>query len=144
MAWDEWEQLKESRGASGSTAVQLDGRPAEAGGGAAGEAGGLRHSAKPWTRAAVTAGHLGTDTGKAKGDLSKGHAGMTAGLTGLASLAELRTVLDSWEKRLDSVRDECRSLEPKLRQVATDLGGVDTATGAKADAVHTPKKSEGR
>ncbi|MCQ6553601.1 amino acid ABC transporter permease [Streptomyces sp. C10-9-1] len=144
MAWDEWEQLKATHGDRGSTAVQLDQRPAEAGGGAAGEAGGLRHSAKPWTRAAVTAEHLGTDTHKARGDLSQGHAGMTAGLTGLASLAELRTVLDSWEKRLDSVRDECRSLAPKLRQVAADLGGVDTATGAKSDAVHTPTKDESR
>ncbi|WP_432068820.1 hypothetical protein [Streptomyces sp. C10-9-1] len=61
---------------------------------------------------------------------------MTASLT---VLAELRTVLDSWEKRLDFVRDECRSLEPKLRQVATDLGGGDIATGAKSDAVHTPR-----
>ncbi|MGM9386971.1 hypothetical protein [Streptomyces antibioticus] len=42
----------------------------------------------------------------------------------------------SWEKRLEAVRDECESLEPKLRAVAKDMGEYDSAVAAKTRAVH--------
>ncbi|QGV78174.1 amino acid ABC transporter permease [Streptomyces ficellus] len=146
MAWDEWDQLKASAAERHSAQMQLNQLPADRGGsgGSGTPAGGqdLQHSAKPWNSAATTAHELGVSTGTSKTSLGKGHAGMAGGLEGLASLAELKTVLTSWENRLKSVADECDALEPKLRQVPKDLGGVDTATGAKADSVKTPKVGE--
>ncbi|MEU1281938.1 amino acid ABC transporter permease [Streptomyces sp. NPDC005805] len=142
MPWDEWDELKASAAERDSAGMQLNGIPEEgrhdrANGGGDGR---LKHSAKPWNQAAGTASSLGVSTQNSKGNLSKGHAGMAAGLEGLASLGELKSVLTSWENRLQAVRDECEALEPKLRQVPKDLTGVDSATGSKSDAVQTPKE----
>lgn len=145
MAWDEWDQLKASAAERHSAQMQLNQRPADqGGGGTAADGKGLKHSATPWNRAATTAHDLGVSTGTSETTLTEGHAGMAGGLEGLASLAELKSVLTSWEKRLTAVRDECEALEPALRQVPKDLGGVDTATGAKADSVKTPKGGESK
>ncbi|MGW7360805.1 amino acid ABC transporter permease [Streptomyces sp. NPDC054802] len=139
MAWDEWEQLKASAAGRHSTQMQLNkAAPMDEGGDAPAD-GGLQHSAKPWNRAASTAGLLTTGTNNAKTNLTKGHAGMAGGLTGLASLGSLKSVLSSWETRLGAVRDECESLEPKLRQVPKDLGGTDGDVGTKASAVVVPQ-----
>lgn len=145
MAWEEWDQIKASAAERHSAQMQLNQRPADQGGGGTrAEGGGLKHSSKPWNRAATTAHDLGISTNASKSALTKGHAGIAGGLEGLASLGELKSVLTSWENRLKAVRDECEALEPKLRQVPKDLTGVDTATGAKADAVQTPKGSEAK
>lgn len=149
MPWDEWDQLKAAAADKDSAQMQLNGIPEEDrrllpqdDGQSGGK--GLKHSSKPWNRAAATAHDLGIGTGTAKGSLTKGHAGMAGGLEGLASLAELKSVLTSWENRLKAVRDECEALEPKLRQVPKDLNGVDVATGSKADGVHTPKGGDAK
>ncbi|WP_344366614.1 amino acid ABC transporter permease [Streptomyces gobitricini] len=143
MAWDEWDQLKASAAERNSAQMQLNQLPADQGGsGTAADGTGLKHSSAPWNRAAATAHELGVSTDTSKSTLTTGHAGMAGGLAGLASLAELKSVLTSWEKRLKAVGDECNALEPALRQVPKDLGGVDTATGAKADGVKTPKGGE--
>ncbi|WP_175409972.1 amino acid ABC transporter permease [Streptomyces sp. TRM64462] len=147
MPWDEWEQLKSQAAERQATQMQLNQRPAEGGGGGTSggaDGQGLKHSAKPWNRAAATAHDLGVNTSTSKSNLTKGHAGMSGGLTGLASLTELKSVLTSWENRLKAVADECDALEPKLRQVPKDLKGTDIATGAKADGVHTPKAGDPR
>lgn len=139
MAWDEWDRLKASAAERHSAQMQLNQIPADQGGGGGTPADGtgLKHSAAPWNRAASTAHELGVSTGTSKSTLTTGHAGMAGGLEGLASLAELKSVLTSWEQRLKAVGDECNALEPALRKVPKDLGGVDTATGAKADGVKT-------
>lgn len=70
--------------------------------------------------------------------LRSAHEGVGGGLEGLASLGSLKTVLNSWEERLKAVREECSSLEPKLRQVAVDFREVDAEVGDKAKAVKVP------
>lgn len=141
MAWDEWEQLKADAAGRYSTQMHLNQAPADqgnSGDGGGGGAGTLKHTGKPWTHAAGIAGDLRTSTAQAKTDLHSGHTGVAAGSEGLASLSALQTVLTSWEKRLASVRDECDSLEPKLRRVAKEMGEVDVKVGAKGDAIHLP------
>ncbi|MFC8918975.1 amino acid ABC transporter permease [Streptomyces sp. NPDC057116] len=145
MAWDEWEQLKASAAEKESARMQLNQIPADQGGTGTPAGGtGLKHSAAPWNRAATTAKELGVSTGASKTSLTNGHAGMAGGMEGLASLAELKSVLTSWEKRLKAVGDECDALDPALRGVPKTLGGVDTATGAKADSVKTPNGGEAK
>lgn len=142
MAWDEWEQLKASAAERHSTEMRLNQLEHQGGGSSSGDAPAesrLQHSAKPWNDAASTAALLTTGSNNAKTNLTKGHAGMAGGLTGLASLGSLTSVLSSWETRLSAVRDECESLEPKLRQVSKELGGTDSGVGSKASAVPVPR-----
>ncbi|UFQ18406.1 MULTISPECIES: amino acid ABC transporter permease [Streptomyces] len=142
MAWDEWERLKADAAGRHSTQMELNQAStaaAEPGGGGDSGAGTLRHTGKPWIRAAQTAHDLRTSTAQAKRDLSTGHVGVTSGAEGLSSLGALKAVLTSWEKRLATVRDECDALEPKLRGVARELGEVDVRVGRKADAVDLPE-----
>ncbi|MEU4798530.1 amino acid ABC transporter permease [Streptomyces sp. NPDC023327] len=139
MAWDEWERLKADAAGRQSAQMELNQAPTapgDAGGG--GGTGTLRHTSKPWNRAAQTAHDLRVGTAQAKRDLSAGHEGVASGAEGLASLGALKAVLTSWEKRLATVRDECDALEPKLRGVARELGEVDTRVGMKANAVDLP------
>ncbi|QEV20599.1 hypothetical protein [Streptomyces alboniger] len=141
MAWDEWEQLKADAAERQSTQMQLNQSPADQGGsngGGNGGAGTLRHTDKPWTRAAQTAKDLRTSMGQAKTDLHAGHVGAAGAAEGLASAKALKAVLTSWEKRLTAVKTECDSLEPKLRQVAVDMGELDAKVGAKGDAIQLP------
>ncbi|MFI2510031.1 amino acid ABC transporter permease [Streptomyces sp. NPDC018972] len=147
MAWDEWEQLKASAAERHTTQMQLNQLPADQGGGTstgepktgtAGGSGTLRHSGGPWTRAAGAADDLRISTESTKKNLQSGHAGVSKGAEGLASLEVLRTVLTSWEKRLEAVRGECESLEPKLRAVAKEMGERDGAIAAEVRAVGVP------
>ncbi|MFK0023495.1 amino acid ABC transporter permease [Streptomyces sp. NPDC090798] len=153
MAWDEWEQIKAAAAERHSTQMQLNQLPADPGGstptsgsttGTGGGSGTLRHSNGPWSRAAGTADDLRISTQSTKNGLQSSHTGVPNGAAGLASLSALTTVLTSWEKRLESVRDECESLEPKLRAVARDLGEVDGAVAAKARAVHVSEGGKDR
>ncbi|MFP3987743.1 amino acid ABC transporter permease [Streptomyces sp. E11-3] len=129
MAWDEWEQLK----------ADAVGRQSARGGGR------LRHSGKPWTNAADVARELRTSMATGRRDLSEAHGvDVAAGAKGLASAGVLKAVLASWEKRLDSVRDECGALVPKLRQAARDQGETDARVKANADAVRVPEGGLGR
>ena len=149
MAWEEWEQLKASAAERQSTGVQLNQLPANSGGSAPsgrGNGGGdrLKHSAQPWNRAAKTADDLRISTNTTRTTLTTAHAGVAGGLTGLASLAELKGVLTSWEERLGAVRDECESLEPRLRTVGKELVGVDAGVAAKADAVRVSQGGDAR
>ncbi|BAC72290.1 MULTISPECIES: hypothetical protein [Streptomyces] len=152
MAWDEWEQIKAAAAERRSTQMQLNQLPADQGGstptggskpGLNGGSGTLRHSNGPWTHAAGTADDLRISTESTKKSLQSGHTGVSAGAEGLASLGALKTVLTSWEKRLEAVRDECESLEPKLRAVAKDMGEYDSAVAAKARAVHVSDGGKG-
>lgn len=148
MAWDEWEQLKASAAEKHSTEMRLNQLPADRGGDTpvGGASGGdqLKHSAQPWNRAAASAGSLKTSTNEAKTNLTSGHAGMAGGLTGLTSLATLKSVLSSWETRLGAVGNECESLEPTLRKVSKELGGVDRGVGAKTKAVSVPQGGDAK
>ncbi|MER5851072.1 hypothetical protein ABT126_29615 [Streptomyces sp. NPDC002012] len=103
-----------------------------------GGAGRLKHKGGPWTEAAGTADDLQTTTSTCRVELRSAHEGIGGGLEGLASLGSLKTVLNSWEERLKAVREECSSLEPKLRQVAVDFREVDAEVGDKTKAVKVP------
>ncbi|MET9506065.1 amino acid ABC transporter permease [Streptomyces sp. NPDC006622] len=152
VAWDEWEQLKAAAVEGHSTRMRLNQLPADEGGsipageskpGSHGGSGTLRHSNGPWTHAAGTADDLRTSTESTMKSLHSGHTGVSTGAEGLLSLGALKTVLTSWEKRLEAVRDECESLEPKLRAVAKDMGEYDSAVAAEARAVHVSDGGKG-
>ncbi|MFJ5682706.1 hypothetical protein [Streptomyces sp. NPDC093099] len=98
----------------------------------------LEHSDGPWTTAAGVAEALRTSTTTAKSRLTSTHTGVTAATEGLASSGVLKSVLTSWEDRLSSVRDECGSLAPKLRQVGKDLGERDTKVKSSLQGINTP------
>ncbi|MGP9019550.1 hypothetical protein ACT1U9_14205 [Streptomyces sp. BR1] len=116
---------------------------ASAGPARSGPAGELKHSAKPWSDAAGTAHALRTDTVKVTTGLTTAHAGAEAGTAGLASMAALKSVLTSWEKRLTAVQTECGSLEPKLREVARAQGEVDAGVKS-ALAQYSAPSGKGR
>ncbi|NEB73822.1 amino acid ABC transporter permease [Streptomyces sp. SID14478] len=145
MAWDEWEQLKADAAERHTTQMQLNSTQGD--GGFAKSAGGgvdiLEHSRGPWASAARTSDDLHGSTTAARSDLAKAHDGMGGGLEGLASITSVKAVSKSWQDRLGRVRDECRSLEPKLRQVAIDLGEADAEVSNKAKAVTVPGTRRG-
>lgn len=147
MAWDEWEQVKAQVAERHTARLQLNSLPGEGGhadpSGGGGGAGTLRHKGGPWTKAAGTAGDLQTGTITAKVDLRRAHDGTSGGLDGLSSLGALKSVLTSWDERLGRVREECGSLEPKLRQVAVDFAEVDAEVGERAKAVVVPGTRRG-
>ncbi|MEW2135644.1 hypothetical protein AB0892_03375 [Streptomyces sp. NPDC005409] len=108
----------------------------------AGGTGNLQHSKGPWTSASATAGELRTSTETSRAALGPGHEGVETGAAGLSSVAALKSVLTSWEERLQAVRDECQQLEGTLLKVAKEMGETDAAIetsfkgvgGGKADA----------
>lgn len=153
MAWDEWEQIKAAAAERHSTQMQLNQLPADLGGsaptggaktGTGGGSGTLLHSNGPWSRAAGTADDLKTRTESTKKSLQSSHTRVSSGAAGLASLGALKTVLTSWENRLEAVRSECESLEPKLRAVARDMGETDSAVATKAHSVRVSEGGKGR
>ncbi|WP_406383187.1 amino acid ABC transporter permease [Streptomyces sp. NBC_01618] len=147
MAWDEWEQLKAQAVERHTTDMQINSASVDGGYakplGSGGGTGTLKHKGGPWTQAAGTADDLQTSTITAKADLRRAHDGTVGGLAGLSSLGALKSVLTSWDERLGRVREECSSLEPKLRQVAVDLAAVDAEVGDKAKAVTVPGTRRG-
>ncbi|CAM5563647.1 hypothetical protein [Streptomyces avidinii] len=101
--------------------------PGTGGGGAGGGPGNLKHSNGPWTSASGTAGDLRTSTETSRSALGPGHEGIESGAAGLSSVAALKSVLTSWEERLQSVRDECEQLKGTLLTVAKEMGETDAA-----------------
>ncbi|MFD9715503.1 hypothetical protein [Streptomyces sp. NPDC059076] len=129
---DPWQELLHLAGqprtdstGTGMSLASVAGSPGEPG--AKGATGDLKHEAQPWTSAATAAAVLRTNTASANAKLGAAHSGVDTGTAGLASLGALRAVLTSWEKRLGAVRDECGSLAPVLKQVATDQGEHEKA-----------------
>lgn len=151
MAWEEWEQLKTAAAERQSMSMQLNQLPADSSGsgpsGSGNGAGGgerLKHAARPWSRAASTADDLRISTNTTRSTLTTAHGGLAEGITGLVSLAEIKKVLASWETRLGAVRDECETLEPKLRKVGRELVGVDAETATKVGAVTVSQNGAAR
>ncbi|WP_404829852.1 hypothetical protein [Streptomyces arboris] len=105
------------------------------GGGGAGGGGDLKHSDGPWLRAAGGAEGLVAHLGPVKGELGRAHQGLMAGAGELTALAELGTVRASWERRIETARDECRSLAGKLRAVAVTQSEVNEAVKGSFDGV---------
>lgn len=98
-------------------------------------AGGLKHSAGPWTTASGTAGSLRTSTERSRGRLGPAHEGVTAGATGFSAVGALTEVLESWEKRLVAVRGECGYLDGALGKVAKEMGETDVAVETSVRSV---------
>ncbi|MFD7286017.1 hypothetical protein [Streptomyces sp. NPDC059863] len=136
---ESWRQLIDLTGQEGDSAAKARMSLASAGGsGNAASEGDLKHTDRPWTTAAGVAEDLRTSTATAKSKLSSAHAGVAAGVEGLTSAGVLTSVLTSWEDRLGTVRDECGSLAPKLRQVGKDLGERDTKVRSSLQGIDTP------
>lgn len=147
MAWDEWEQLKAQAVERHTTHMRINSFRREDGyaeaSGSGGGTGTLKHKGGPWTQAAGTADDLQTSTITAKVGLRRAHDGTVGGLAGLSGLGALKSVLTSWDERLGRVREECSSLEPKLRQVAVGLAEVDAEVGDSAKAEGISATHEG-
>ncbi|WP_331748518.1 hypothetical protein [Streptomyces sp. NBC_00648] len=137
MYAESWQRLLDQAGQPGAMSL------ASAGPAGSERGGELKHSAKPWSDAAGTVHSLQTDTAKVKGALTTAHTGAEAGTAGLASMAALKSVLASWEKRLTAVHTECGSLEPALRETAWAQGEVDAGVKS-ALAQYSAPSGKGR
>ncbi|MFE7480556.1 hypothetical protein [Streptomyces sp. NPDC057552] len=102
-----------------------------------GGTGRLKHSKGPWVSASGTAGDLRTRAEKSRSALGPGHEGIDAGAAGLSSVAALKSVLTSWEERLQAVRDECEQLKGTLLTVAGEMGETERAVDRSLKAVDT-------
>ncbi|MFG2335287.1 hypothetical protein [Streptomyces yangpuensis] len=111
-------------------------------GGGGGGTGNLQHTKGPWTSASGTAGDLRTNTETSRSALGPGHEGVEAGAAGLSSVAALKSVLTSWEERLQSVRDECEQLKGTLLKVAKEMGETDAAVDASFKGVDGGSKAD--
>ncbi|MGW6981473.1 hypothetical protein ACWGE1_18815 [Streptomyces sp. NPDC054932] len=125
----------------GGPAMRLASAAPDPGGGGGGT-GNLQHSNGPWTSASGTAGDLRTNTETSRSALGPGHEGIEAGAAGLSSVAALKSVLTSWEERLQAVRDECEHLKGSLLTVAKEMGETDNATGASFKGVDGAAKAD--
>ncbi|MFJ1575866.1 hypothetical protein [Streptomyces sp. NPDC088182] len=139
---ESWQELidlaGQERQSAASGPMSLASAGSSGGSGGAASRSDLEHSDGPWTTAAGVAEALRTSTTTAKSRLTSTHTGVTAATEGLASSGVLKSVLTSWEDRLSSVRDECGSLAPKLRQVGKDLGERDTKVKSSLQGINTP------
>ncbi|MXG24123.1 hypothetical protein [Streptomyces sp. YIM 132580] len=108
------------------------GEPEGSGGGGGGD---LKHSDGPWLRAAGGAEGLVVHLGPVKAELGRAHQDLAAGAGELSALAELGTVRASWERRIETARDECRSLTGKLRAVAATQSEVNETVKGAFDGV---------
>ncbi|WP_331447982.1 amino acid ABC transporter permease [Streptomyces xanthochromogenes] len=134
MAWDEWEQLKTAAIERHTPQMRLDAVPVSSQG-RKGDADSLKHSDKPWTHAASVAQDLTEGVGSDLRDLTRAHEGLPRATVGLSSMTTLSSVLQSWDARLSTLREECGTLQPALRQVAVDLGEVDAKTQQQVGAI---------
>lgn len=73
--------------------------------------------------------------GPVRAEVGRAHAGLTAGVGELSALAELGAVRASWERRVETARDECRSLAGKLRAVAVTQSAVNETVKGAFDGV---------
>ncbi|MFD8917275.1 hypothetical protein ACFV0Y_05585 [Streptomyces sp. NPDC059569] len=138
---ESWRELIDLAGQERQSAASGPMSLASAGGsGGAASRSDLEHSDGPWTTAAGVAEALRTSTTTARNRLTSAHTGVTAATEGLASSGVLKSVLTSWEDRLSSVRDECGSLAPKLRQVGKELGERDTKVKSSLREINTPSE----
>ncbi|MGW2037778.1 hypothetical protein [Streptomyces virginiae] len=126
----------------GGPAMKLASAAPDSGGGGGGGDMDLKHSKGPWTSASATAGDLRTNTETSRSALGPGHEGVDSGAAGLSSLAALKTVMTSWEERLQSVRDECEQLKGTLLKVAKEMGETDAAVDASFKGVDGGSKAD--
>lgn len=122
--------------------MRLASAAASAPGPGASGTGNLKHSKGPWTSASGTAGELRTRTETSRSALRRGHEGVEAGAVGLSSVATLKSVLTSWEDRLQSVRDECEQLKGALLTVAKEMGETETAVERSFKGVRVGGKAD--
>lgn len=110
----------------------------------AGVSGGINYTSGPWTSASSTAADLRISTETSRSALGPGHEGVEAGAAGLSSVAALKSVMTSWEERLQAVRDECEQLKGTLLTVAKEMGETDTAIETSFKGVGGSKADEKR
>ncbi|GGV90035.1 hypothetical protein GCM10015535_45130 [Streptomyces gelaticus] len=98
----------------------------------------LKHSDGVWLLAAGGAEGMCTHLGPVKSEPETAHEGRLAGTGGLTALAELGAVRESWTRRFEAARGECRAPAGNLRAVARAQGEtnetVKSAFGQVASA----------
>ncbi|MCX5110503.1 hypothetical protein OOK13_18475 [Streptomyces sp. NBC_00378] len=100
----------------------------------------LKHGGGVWLRAAGGVEGMCTHLGPVKPELETAHEGLLAGTGGLTAMAELGAVRESWTRRFEAARGECRALAGKLRAVARIQGGTDeTVRSALASVSPEPE-----
>ncbi|WP_405715081.1 hypothetical protein [Streptomyces sp. NBC_00046] len=119
-------------------------RPSDpsSGGGDVGDV--LKHSAGAWLRAAGGAEGMCTHLGPVKSELETAHEGLLAGTGGLTAMAELGAVRESWTRRFEAARGECRALAGKLRAVARIQGETDETVKSDFASVAPAGRDEAR
>ncbi|MBW1601611.1 hypothetical protein JJV70_05705 [Streptomyces sp. JJ66] len=147
--WQQLFALAEQRPPSASPASSPDGTSpspllalASADGGAP-EGGKLRHSAGPWTSASNSVDGMANVLAQAKNKLETSHENIAAEGAGLASVSKLTKVRETWVERLESAREECENLAPKLRAVAKEHGENEAATTSTFKGAQAPTGAEG-
>ncbi|MFE3472849.1 hypothetical protein ACFXOI_14585 [Streptomyces bacillaris] len=73
--------------------------------------------------------------GPVQAELGRAYSGLMAGAGELSALAELGAVRASWERRIETARDECRRLAGKLRAVAVTQSVVNETVKGAFDGV---------
>lgn len=85
-----------------------------------------------------------THLGPVKSELETAHEGLLAGTGGLTAMAELGVVRESWTRRFEAARGECRALAGKLRAVAWIQGEMDEAVRSALASVPLELSPSGR
>ncbi|MFJ7194777.1 MULTISPECIES: hypothetical protein [unclassified Streptomyces] len=104
----------------------------------------LKHSDGAWLRAAGGAEGMCTHLGPVKSELETAHEGLLAGTGGLTAPAELGAVRESWTRRFEAARGECRALAGKLRDVARAQGETDESVRSAFGPVASAGRDEAR
>jgi hypothetical protein len=88
----------------------------------------LRVTNGPWSTASGVAGDLQVSTASGLTELGTACEGVSAGTAGFAGTAALTEVLESWQKRLTSVRNENSRLKGALMSAAKEFGELEVRT----------------
>ncbi|WP_141713048.1 hypothetical protein [Streptomyces sparsogenes] len=140
---ERWQAYYDAAGGAdiGGKAVQtrLASADGNKGGGKGGD-GDVKSSKGPWNTASTALDDLRRNAATALGDLRHGQQGAGVGgkgVEGLESTAIQQRVFNSWEARLEVVRDECGELMGKLKKAGNDLANQDEAIEALFKAQDT-------
>ncbi|MEU0812694.1 hypothetical protein [Streptomyces sp. NPDC005970] len=141
---ERWQAYYDAAGGTDTDDKSVQTRLASADGnkgdGKGGGDGDLKSSKGPWNTASTSMDDLRRNAVRALGDLQHGQQGAgtaSKGVEGLESTSMQQRVFNSWEARLEVLRDECGELMGKLKKAGNDLANQDDAIEALFKAQDT-------